>query len=469
MKKKKILLFTISSVTASMFIVTNCYAANKAYSVGSKWPTGTYGAGSDFTTNVKNASNAYGWLDGYTSYYNTEPTYSYMKGSRLGSSQAYFINGHASATHIDVVSKDESNYRTGITISGDGNGICDSSGDEWIFAGLDGRNMSGTKLITFAGCQTGKGTNNLVTKAVSQGAKTAVGFKENVTSRYVDGPKWLKKYNNLLGNGNTVKKAISGAVTAYPNWDLSTYVTSSGNTSTKLGILATTSSNYIKNLNVSTAEERDLLKPIEETYAVLGVDSTINIELNKASGVIKTNDSMSGLNSALKNVIEVIKKYDSTFNLNEYKMSYNLVNESEGYGYIFFTYYIDNTIETNKVYLVEIMNNRVENIILAGVKEANIINISNDITNTLIKRVTNFAVKEKEKAVISENSNIFNTQNILTEENCIDETKLNENIKEYSEKYYYDYNTKELSYMLTTYIETANQTVDGEIIKVVIE
>lgn len=469
MKKKKLLLFTIASVTASMLIGTNCYAASRAYSVGTKWPTGTYQAGSDFTTNVKNASNAYGWLEGYTSYYNTEPTYSYMKGSRLGSSQAYFINGHASATRIDVVSKDEDNYRTGISIYGDGNGICDGTGDAWIYAGLDGRSMSSTKVITFAGCQTGKGTNNLVTKAVAQGAKSAVGFKANVTSRFEDGPKWMKKYNNLLGNGNTVQKSITGAVTAYPNWDLSTYVTSSGNTSTKLGTLASTSSNYISSLNIMTAEERELLKPIEETYAFLEVNNTINVELKDNSELIKTSTSSSSLNNNIKSIIEVIKEYDSSFNLNEYKMTYNLVNESEGYGYIFFTYYIDNIIETNKVYLVEIMNNKVENIILAGVKEANTINVSNVTTSTLTKKVSNFELTEKEEAVVSKNSNIFNTQNILTEEKSIDETQLNENIKEHNEKYYYDYNTKELSYMLTTYIETPNQTIEGEIIKVVIE
>ena len=113
--------------------------------------------------------------------------------------------------------------------------------------------------------------------------------------------------------------------------------------------------------------------------------------------------------------------------------------------------------------------NKVENIILAGVKEANTINVSNVTTSTLTKKVSNFELTEKEEAVVSKNSNIFNTQNILTEEKSIDETQLNENIKEHNEKYYYDYNTKELSYMLTTYIETPNQTIEGEIIKVVIE
>ena len=76
---------------------------------------------------------------------------------------------------------------------------------------------------------------------------------------------------------------------------------------------------------------------------------------------------------------------------------------------------------------------------------------------------------------ISEHISLYDK--IIPKDNFL--RKLKENIdfsfvnklveKEYSEKYYYDYNTKELSYMLTTYIETANQTVDGEIIKVVIE
>lgn len=82
MKKKKIFIFTIVSIISSMFIGLNCDAASRAYSVGTKWPAGTYGAGSDFATNVKNAANAYGKLSGYSSYYNTNPTYSYMKGNK---------------------------------------------------------------------------------------------------------------------------------------------------------------------------------------------------------------------------------------------------------------------------------------------------------------------------------------------------------------------------------------------------
>lgn len=443
--------------------------ASRAYSVGTKWPAGTYQAGSDFTVNVMNASNAYGWLDGYTSYYSTEPTYSYMKGSRLGTSQVYFINGHASPFRIDVVSKDENNYRTGISIYGDGDGICDATKDEWIYAGLDGRSMSGTKLITFAGCQTGKGTTNLVKKAVAQGAKSSVGFKENVTSRFGDGPKWMQKYNNLLGNGNTVQKSITSAVAAYPNCDLSDYVIASGATSTKLGILSTTSVNYINNLRIIASEERESLKPFEELHVILDVKDRININLNENSKLSSIDNVSTNFNDSIVNIVENIKNYDSSFDLDEYKITYNLVNESEGYGFIFFTYFIDNIIETNKVYLVEIMNNKVEKIILSGVKESNVGNIDNMDINELTNKVLNFNLTKKEEKLNKKVSNLFNTQNILTEESTIDANQLNEDVKEYNEKYYYDYNTKELSYMLTTYLESANQTFDGELFKVIIE
>ena len=46
---------------------------------------------------------------------------------------------------------------------------------------------------------------------------------------------------------------------------------------------------------------------------------------------------------------------------------------------------------------------------------------------------------------------------------------LKENIEEFNEKYYYDYNTNKLSYMLTTYVETPNQTTTGEFVEVTIE
>lgn len=470
MKKKKIFIFTIVSIISSMFIGLNCDAASRAYSVGTKWPAGTYGAGSDFATNVKNAANAYGKLSGYSSYYNTNPTYSYMKGTRLGSSQIYFINGHASATHIDVVSKDEDNYRTGISIYGEGNGMCDATGDAWVYAGLEGRSMTGTKLITFAGCKTGNGSNNLVTKAVAQGAKAAVGFKENVTSRFNDGPNWMKKYNTSLGSGSTIQNAISAAVRMYPNMDLSAYVTSSGNTSIKLGTLASKSANYANNLKVMSADEREFLKPTEELYNVITLDNKIEMKLKyEDTKISKSTNLIDKLDDNFKKVVEIIKNYDSSFDLKEYKVTYNLVNRNEGNGYIFFTYFINNMIETNKVYLVEIRNSKVENITLAGVKKTNTNKVLSISASKLSEKIFNFESEEKEKVLIHKKHDIFNTQNVLTKEKKIDKSQLKENIEEFNEKYYYDYNTNKLSYMLTTYVETPNQTTTGEFVEVTIE
>ena len=192
---KTIILFTSVAILL-MILSTTCQALSYGYSVGCKFASGIPHAGDDFKTNVANAANAYGWISNLDSYYNYEPTYSYMSGkndagvNRLGGSKVFFINGHANPEVIICGSRNSSSYLTGVSIYNNGYTITESDNGltaTYKTAGLNSRSMSGTSIITFAGCSTGKGTNNLVKKAVSKGAKVAVGFKGDVSTRDTNG------------------------------------------------------------------------------------------------------------------------------------------------------------------------------------------------------------------------------------------------------------------------------------------
>lgn len=471
---KKIKLLFIYFIAMNIIICSNCYAFN-AYSVGSKYAVGVTHAGDDLTLNVTNAAMAYKKITGCNSYKSLISSYDYMRGSRLGSSRVYFINGHANYDRIATAGYDKDNYRTGISIYNDGYAYNDNLGDKWIFAGLNGRNMSGTRLITFAGCLTASQSNNLTTKAVEQGAKTAVGFSTTIYSRTEYGPTWLIAYNDSLANGYNITSAVDRASISYPSSSLTKGVVIKGNTSTKLvdgpelcSFGSLNESQSYKSLEILLQEGRGSLKSIENTYKKVMVTSQIKLDLSKKEEINYSNDS-------IIKVVNLIKKEDLDFNENDYKITYNIVNEERGYAYIFFTYFINGNIETNKVYLAIVDNNNVRDIVLAGVKESNINKVKSADNNALSNKLNNFEKNDKKDCLYKEAKKMykevsqFSVNDIFTNSNEVNVSKISKDIKDYEEKYFYDYNTNELSYKLMMGVEIENGTYDGEMIKIVIE
>lgn len=86
-----------------LLFIPNVYASTLAYSVVSKYVSTIDSNQSDFTENVKNTAEGY---YPHSSYYSTNPTYSYLNGSKLGGSRVFFINGHANSSSILTASKD---------------------------------------------------------------------------------------------------------------------------------------------------------------------------------------------------------------------------------------------------------------------------------------------------------------------------------------------------------------------------
>lgn len=446
--KKSILLILVLFIGLFSF-ASPAFAVEYAYSVGTKYAAGLDHAGDDFTPNVLEAANAYGWLKNYTSFYSLKPDYAYMNNSNyLGGSSVYFINGHATPLFIDVAAFNSANYKTGITTYSSGT----TTTDGFKYAGLDGRNMSKTKLISFVGCKTGQGTNNLPTKAVAQGAKSAVGFKNDITSRFNDGPKWVQKYNYVLGSGYSVKKAIESATTKFPNSDLATSVMYKGNGNQTLGVLDTKSLSMAKSNPSLLLDKKDvntfleMSKTIEEEYKIIysGLsDDSYKIESKEIIDFIT----------------ETIKKEDSSFDISDYKVQYNMINEDEGYGFVFFKYYIDGQIETNKVYMATIDNNRITSITLAGVLKDNLIStkITNVTKTSLKQKVQNF--ESNKTSILKQNDKRSLLSNNISKK--ISKESFEKNVDNFTEKYYYDYNSGKLYYQLNTYEVDSNGLSDG--------
>lgn len=61
-------------------------------------------------------------------------------------------------------------------------------------------NFDGLKLMIFAGCKTGVGTSNLLTKIVQQGAETAIGFNDNIETEALD--QWIINFFSILSGDN---------------------------------------------------------------------------------------------------------------------------------------------------------------------------------------------------------------------------------------------------------------------------
>lgn len=441
--KKSLLLILVLFIGLFSF-ASPALATEYAFSVGSKYASGVEHAGDDFTANVLEAANAYGWLKNYSSFYNLKPDYSYIN-SYLNYS-VFFINGHANPNYIDVAGLNSTNYKTGITTYGNGTTTLDG----FIYAGLNGRNMNNTKLITFAGCKTGAGNANLVTKAVAQGAKAAVGFTDDISSRVPAGFKWLQKYNYVLGSGYSVSQAIASANIVSPESNLKKNVIVRGNGSQVLGILDNKSSIGANNDSLLFAKDVDtfkkMTKPIEEEYKII------------YNGMSERNYKIDS-QDIIDFIVEKIKVQDASFDISDYKVEYNMVNEDDGFGFVFLTYYIDNQIETNKVYMATMDDNKIASITLAGVLKSNIIytKLGNIYKNSLKQKVQLFEDNKVSKLKQNDKRNLFSS-NFSKE---LNKAAFIKKVDNFSERYYYDYNVGKLYYQLTTFEVDQRGLTDG--------
>lgn len=199
-----------------------------------------------------------------------------------------------------------------------------------------------------------------------------------------------------------------------------------------------------------------------DTYKTFILKTKLDLDLSK--------EKIDYSNDSIIEIIDIIKSEDKDFNMADYRMTYNVGHEETGFGHIFFTYYINGKIETNKVYMVVVDNKVVREITLAGVKNSNISKIKEVNNDLLCNKVENFEKNDKREALFKEANKIygnryqFSIDDVMTDNNEVNVEKFNPYTKKYKETYFYDYNTNELSYRLIMDEET-----DSDVIEIVIE
>lgn len=409
-------LFTNNAIAISRKIeiteakATNCYA----YSIGVNHGNTNSGLTGNFIPNVKYANTCYGMINGISSYYNDRPTISYMKGNnpsgnRRIASRVVWLNGHANNTTL-VFNHNNlgGNYNTGVYYGYDTSN----------YVGLLSTSMSGVDLISFVGCQTAKGQNNLASRARSQGATTAIGFRESITSRSSDGQGWCRKFNDALSIGHTISSAISYATSFYPNADLDNYIKVYGSTTNKISQSGNVSS-------LSTGEQWP-------GNRILNTNITYN-----NIGIVE-NEALIKYSKELSNIINTIIIQDKSFNTSDYSISANMYSDDGKSGIVTLTYNIGEIV-TNKAYIITVENNTVTNIVLSHAVSSN-----------------------KSASTMTNQKNLINEKYLIS---LVEKHKSQNSVKYYNNKsniidvrknYYFDYSTNKLTYQKCVYCIAPN-------------
>lgn len=404
---KKVLSLILSIILLSSPLPAQNVSASTtnqyAYSIGcnhGSWAWLLGGHQGDFTDNVNYAATCYGMIGSITSSYkNYKPTYTYMRGNNANgtrriASKIVFLNGHANYNClIHNHSNDDGDYATGVYIGSD----CISSSG-YKYAGFDSTDMSTCDHISLVGCSTASNGNyNITWKAVNRGANSALGFTDSIHSRSSAGETWLKKYNDGLANGYTISRCITYATGFSSSSDLATYAKIYGN-----------SSNTVTDSKATIASS---FNAVTTNISAKGIENAVEVKANKTSKMISS-------------IVTAIKKLDADFDLIDYKMTVNMFASQDGNGMIIFTYYMDDTVKTNKSFIAVIENNIIVEIF-----------------------ANNVATKEQKSELntktVSEANIIAIAKNHMTSKTAlvIDTTK---NVSKRTENYYYDYMTGKL-------------------------
>lgn len=403
-----------------------------AYSIGVNHGTQNSGYTGDFTPNVIYAKNAYDNLNNVSSIQILQPTKQTLlssnpNGNRILASKIVFLNGHATPTQMIFNHNNAGgNYYALVTSSYDG-----SNG-----AGLLSINMSTCKLISFVGCQTGNlsYSNNLVRTAVAQGAKVAVGFKEDISSRTTAGRGWVNKYNEALGNGKTVSASIRAAVDSYPNSTLSTYVILAGNPSNAVGTL-------------SVGEEvMSSIETVKPSYYA-------NIDISQLPDIVEDDVTK----ACYKNIVSRVKKINDDFNPDDYKISINRYDIDSKSGTAILLYYINGEIKTTRAYTCTIeddviteiraINHNTSGAAVAAATRTTVLS-----EKQIMNLVHDYKETQEENAIMSYNTETYTT--VIQHDKCtVDE----ESIYKVSKDFTYDYTTNSLLYERVVYYQNEDE------------
>lgn len=393
----------VTAFNSSMNVFAATTSNQYAYSIGcdhGSWAWLLGGHEGDFTGNVNYAATCYGMIGSITSSYkNYKPTYTYMRGNnpdgtRRIASKIVFLNGHANYNClIHNHSNDDGDYATGVYIGNDYN-----SDTGYKYAGFNSTDMSTCDHISLVGCSTASNGNyNITWKAVDRGANSALGFTDSIHSRTSAGKTWLEKYNDGLANGYTISRCVIYATGFSSSSDLATYAKIYGS-----------SANTVTD---SKGASEFPFNTVITNISAKGIENVVEAKSEEASGMTSS-------------IVAEIKKLDANFDLNDYRMTVNMFAPQDGNGMITFSYYMDDTVKTNKGFVAVIENNVIVEI------------FANDVATKEQKgELDTKGVAEVNLVTLAKNH--MASKSALT----IDSTK---NVVKTTENYYYDYLTGKL-------------------------
>lgn len=211
--------------------------------------------------------------------------------------------------------------------------------DGYDYTGINNFYMNKTDIVIFLSCNTGEGSDNLVTAAKSQGSKVSIGWKEKI---YDDAAMWVERFMISLNSGGTINTAIDYANSyLYPHSSSKAYYIALGNAS-------------YKNMTLKNLQSRSIVN--------------IRSENERKIYTLNGNYNYSQLEEELKRKfsIENIKDYEVNYTKNE---SYDIIDYTlliNGFksqlGYTVFKYPDKIIIYDNTTNEIEQINNYAKNV-----------------------------------------------------------------------------------------------------------
>lgn len=248
--KKRILKTMLSSLLViSGFAYSNLpvnATAGYAYSMGG------------LTTSVQQIiDSANNWaLCGYSSYYNTDITYSYLSNSSVLNSSVVYMSGPGSQTQVQL---EDNLYFT----SGNGNGSTKVSVSSYT--------LSQSKLYVFNAGWTASGTTNICTVTRNHGSKAVLGWGGGISVN--DSTKWESRFQYKLRIGSTIYAALVYA-DSFSDYDYNSYIKNHFLCGDETQIITWSSSSSVSDEQDRGVDDREV--PIDEikcTYDNIDYDA----------------------------------------------------------------------------------------------------------------------------------------------------------------------------------------------------
>ena len=236
---------------------------------------------------IINTANSWA-LCGYSSYYNTDITYSYLSSSSVLNSDILYFSGPGGQNMVQL----ENNL---YIVSGYGNTTSQ--------VGLSGYTLSNTKLVVFNSGYTASGTSNICTKARNRGADAAIGWESTLTSD--DSTLWQSRFQSYLVSGHKVNISMDYA-DSFSDYD--------SNTNTKNHLVYGNWTQYIS-LYVNVLPNDD----VQEEQSTRGDERVVPIQ-----EITCSYDDVT-----IEDLENAISAYDSDFDAADYELSVASTSEDD--------------------------------------------------------------------------------------------------------------------------------------------